>query len=232
VALGATVLTSSYDNSDQAATYTTASISPAANSILWIPMSSYGTATAPLVTPSGLTGVTYTNRHDLSDGVTWAGDWTAVCGSAPGTGALTLTVAAAALGCAGAVVEITGWAPNYYVQSAIGGGPGDTAANTTGTVTLANAYSSSGNRGFSYFAHRANEGTTFRTNWSELADNASSAPARAHELQWRNDGTNETTATATWTTSSRWQGIAVEFAAFVGSPALNINQTLTTSLYW
>jgi hypothetical protein len=69
----------------------------------------------------------------------------------------------------------------------------------------------SNSRGFSHFVHQANEATTFRTNWSELSDDTGLSPAAAAESQWRSDAF-ETTASATWTTSVRHLGFAIEIA--------------------
>lgn len=228
MALVATLLTGNYDNVDRTA-YTTASISPAANSVLYLFYTTRHATTGPNMTPSGVTGITWTRKTSQVDGISLIGVWEGVVGGSPGTGALTLTIdgGVTAIGCEWSIIQVTGAdtsAPT--VQTPLG------ATGSTGTassLTFA-AASAAGNRFFSYHLHRANEVTNPRTNWTELDDRAGSTPNSAHELQWRNDGTNETTASASWTTSSRWQALGVEVkVATSGAVALDGTSAGTSS---
>lgn len=106
-------------------------------------------------------------------------------------------------------VDLSGGVAAAFVQSptATDGG----VAGTTGTVSLS-AAGASANRPIAGFGHAAQEDTTFRTNWTEVDDLQGAAPVRGTETQVREDAF-ETTASATWTTSSRWGGIAAELLA-------------------
>lgn len=84
---------------------------------------------------------------------------------------------------------------------------------TSGSATLA-AAGDSLNRPMSVWEHAANQATTPRTNWTELHDVAGNNPTTGFESQYRSDAF-ETTASASWVTSSDWGGLAVEIKALV-----------------
>jgi hypothetical protein len=107
-------------------------------------------------------------------------------------------------------VDTTGGLAAVFVQS-----PSNTGSGTTGTVTLS-AAANSNNRPFAAFYHGTNESKTFRTNWTELDDLGGTGPTRNLETQCRSDAF-ETTASATWTTSGVWSGIAVELKNLGGT---------------
>jgi len=88
--------------------------------------------------------------------------------------------------------------------------PTNTGTATSGTVTLS-AAAHANNRPMSFWLHLANEATTFRTNWTETAgaDGNFNTPPTGAEGQFRSDAF-ETTASASWTTSSLWRGVALE----------------------
>jgi hypothetical protein len=221
--LAATLLTSSYDNVDRTS-YTTASISPAANSLLLLFVTdSFSLAsTAPEAVPTGLS-LTWQRIGSRAWGATPAsqrsGAWIAQCGASPGSGTITLTEndmgsGTTSIGTAWAIIEITGHhvtQPVRQVQY-----PGTTTTNQSGpaatshTITMLDAADGS-SRAFAYFAHAANEATTFRANWSELSDDAGSAVTLGSESQWRSDEF-EATASASWATSVRYMGFAIEIA--------------------
>jgi hypothetical protein len=98
--------------------------------------------------------------------------------------------------------------------------PTNTGTATSGSVTL-NSAAKQQNRPLSFFVHLANEATTFRANWTETAgaDGNFTSPATGAEAQFRLD-TFETTASATWTTSSAWRGVALEVSALLVSTTL------------
>lgn len=80
-------------------------------------------------------------------------------------------------------------------------------SGTSGTVTLA-AAADSNSRPFSVFGHNQNETKTPRTNWTELDDLVLGSSAGL-ESQYRTDAW-EATASASWSSSGRWIGMAVE----------------------
>lgn len=231
MAIAATLLTSANSSTD-ANTYTTASISPAANSLLLVFVWSSHATTAPDNVVTGLS-LTWTQRavttnSTASRKLTCI---TAQCGASPGSGALTIT-STASIGDAWAVIQITGHDTTTPVVQAPTS-PTNTTSALTGSITLA-AAGNANNRPFAAFGHRAQTATTPRTNWTELSDDLSdaSAPIAGFETQWRSDAF-ETTASATWTTSSQWSGIAVEIAASTGGTtqalASNIGVVSTSS---
>ena len=59
------------------------------------------------------------------------------------------------------------------------------------------------------FFHAANEAIAHQPDWTELDDLAGSGPVRGVDSQYRGDAF-ETVASASWTTSSVWLGIAAE----------------------
>lgn len=110
-------------------------------------------------------------------------------------------------------VDLSGGVAAAFVQSPTGSGSG--ADN--GSVTLS-AASDSNNRPIAGFGHSANEGKTPRANWTELDDLTGGFGGTMVETQYRSD-TFETTASATWVTSSAitWLGIAAELKASGGA---------------
>jgi hypothetical protein len=223
VAIGATLLTSSYDNVDRTS-YTTASISPAANSLLllFVGDNSNGVI-APEGVPTGLS-LTWerlaTTAWGNNPGTSRTGAWIAQCGATPGSGTITLTEndrgsGTTSRGTAWSVIQITGHhvaQPVRQVQYPEVGTIAFLSGDLATSCSLAMLPATDANsRGFSCFAHAANEATTFRTNWSELSDVSGATNSFAFETQWRSDAF-ETTASASWTTSSRFNGIAIEIA--------------------
>jgi hypothetical protein len=220
--LNATLLTSSYDNVDRTS-YTTASISPAADSLLLLFVTdSIAAGSAPRSVPTGLSltwqslGYRFWNTTPATR---ITSTFIAQCGASPGSGAITLTEndmgsGTTSTGTSWTVIQITGHhvtqpvRQHQYPQYTF-----TTLASTIGTshtIPLLDAADPS-SRVFSYFTHAANEATTFRTSWTELSDDAGSTPNMAHESQWRADEF-ETTASASWATGSRYHGVALEIA--------------------
>ncbi len=113
--------------------------------------------------------------------------------------------------CTAEFSHVTGADESGTIANAIVQQPTNTGDATSGSITLAAAGNSS-NRAWVVFVHTANEATTFRTNWTELDDLNGAGQLRGVETQYRGD-TFETTASATWVTSSRWGGIAIEIKA-------------------
>jgi hypothetical protein len=105
-------------------------------------------------------------------------------------------------------VDLTGGVAAAFVQT-----PTNTGSGTSGSVTLA-AAGNAANRPISFFIHAVKEATTPRTNWTELDDMLGTGPDRCLETQYRSDAF-ETTASASWATSTDWGGIAAELKATV-----------------
>jgi len=231
MALATTLLTSSYDNVDRTA-YTTASISPTANSVLYLFYVTRHATTAPDMTPSGVSGITWTKKASQVDGISLIGVYEGIVSGSPGTGALTLTMAGAvtAIGCHWHIIQVTG---NDTVAPTVQQPLGATGSTGTASSLTFAAAGAAANRFISFHFHRAAEATTPRTNWTELDDVNGTTPNGATEVQWRNDGTNETTASASWVTSSRWQTVGVEVKAATGSAvalaSTDANGTSTTT---
>jgi hypothetical protein len=218
MALAASNLATSWDNVDRTTSpgYSTASISPAADSLLLVCIH-WGAATTAATTMavSGL-GLTWTQVMFDADGIRTQFVFRAQCGSSPGSGALTFTWSAGdatQIGCQWSVIQITGHdTTTPVVQTKIVGGDNTTANAPTGT--LDSAISAADNRAFCFVSKRNTQATNPRTNWTELGEAIStSAPSESLESQWRNDGTNETTFGATWTTAVRYQMFGLEIAA-------------------
>lgn len=104
-------------------------------------------------------------------------------------------------------VDLSGGVAAAFVQTPTNSGAGA----TSGSVTLS-AAGSSNNRPVAAFMHAANEASTPRTNWTEADDFNGSGPTEGLETQYRSDAF-ETTASATWTSSANWNGLAAEIKA-------------------
>src|SRR2546421_231112 len=100
-------------------------------------------------------------------------------------------------------VDLSGGVAAAFVQTPTGSG---TAGS--GSITLASP-GNSANRPVSGWFHAAQEGTNPRANWAEADDGNHNNPGTGVESQWRSDAF-ETTASASWSTSSAWLGIAAE----------------------
>lgn len=217
MALAATFRAGNYDNVD-AASYTSASFTPNANSILLSWHFLAATTTAGTPTTSDSTSLTWNTILTDLDGGRSAGMFWAQVGGSPASMTVTFNGSGGDgtwTGCGWQVIDITGADAAPNVQSKLVGGDGSTSNAPTGT--LDSAIGAADNRVFSFWQIRVNEAITERTNWTELGGNNGNAPNSGTESQWRNDGTNETTFGATWTTSARYIGMAVEIKAAVSS---------------
>ena len=105
-------------------------------------------------------------------------------------------------------VDLTGGVAAAFVQNV-----NNTGSATSGSATLA-AAGASANRPISGFVHATNEVASPRANWTELDDMHGSNAIRDLITQYRDDAF-ETTASATWSTSAAWGGIAAELLATV-----------------
>jgi hypothetical protein len=141
--------------------------------------------------------------------------WVADSGASPTSAACTAQWTTNRTGAAIIEYEITGADLTAGAVAAIVQNPTNTGTGLSGTLSLS-AASASANRLLAFFAHLANQGTTPRTDWTEPvgSDGNFNNPATGVEGQYRDDAF-ETTASASWATSSAWRGVALEIAASV-----------------
>jgi hypothetical protein len=193
---------------------------PAANSLLVACVAT--SATSGVVAPPTVTGhgvswsavplaantLSTTHRIDV---------YIANAGASPTSAAFTVSgFSSNRTGAAIVEYEVTGVSFSAGLAATIVQQPTNTSTGTTGTVTLA-AASDIRNLPISFFLHLANETSTGRTNWvvATGAVGNYNTPATGAIGQYRNDAF-ETTASATWSTSSAWRGVALEVAAQSG----------------
>lgn len=136
------------------------------------------------------------------------------------TGATTITYPSSQSSCEASFFQVTGVDLSSGVAAAFVQTPTNTGTGTSGSVTLA-AAGNSDNRPISSWLHDGDGAITERTNWTEFDGwNYSTGPARSAETQYRDDAF-ETTATATWTPTENWGGIAAELKAEVAAGAFS-----------
>jgi hypothetical protein len=214
--------------------HVTADYTPAANSLLVLFMVAPSGTTFPSPTGHGLAAGTYTQV-----GTTLAGSgqsmslWVAKAGSAPTS--------------AGAAVKFSGFTRpvtmvEYYVTGAdLTGTAAQALAQTVTTVssssgtaastTLAASTNPTKNAAMYFVVHNKNEATTPRTGWTEGSDSltahtqGSSANDAGVESQY--NLTFSTSASASWTTSSSWAGIALEIKTAAAATLIDVCATST-----
>ena len=137
--------------------------------------------------------------------------WYRDAGASPTSAAAAATFALSQTGAAiieyeASNIDATGGILNAIVQCPTGTGTG-----TTGTVTFS-ARSRTTNTQLTFWCHLADEVTTPMSGWTETsgADASFASPATGVEAEFRQDGTFNTSCTATWTTSSAWRGVGLE----------------------
>jgi hypothetical protein len=198
-------------------TYTTASFTPTASSLIIACYSATNGALPPTPTVTG-GSLTWTAIDNFLWDTTTQGKLFVFAAQASGSpSSMTVTfdhgVGSGTIGAEWSVFEATGsdvanGVSQCFVQKI------KSTADSTGTsvsITLA-AASNSNNRPFLWVIHFANQATTERTNWTEIGDTNHSLPSTGAESQWRSD-TFETTASASWLTSSGFGAIAFEIKA-------------------
>jgi len=207
-----------------ATSYATASWTPPTSGLIlaFVHGARAGTATPDTPTMSG-NGVTWTQigtTLSINGGVRGLSLFAANA-SGSSTGATTIDFGAnTQLGCIVSFLHADGVDLASGVAAAIVQNVSNSGTATSGSVTLA-AAAHADNRPVAGFYHNTNETKTPRTNWTEADDLTGAGHARALETQFRSDAF-ETTASATWTTSSAWGGIAVELKALVSGTAYTL----------
>lgn len=200
------------------ASYALTSYTPAANSLLVAFVVGCGDNTDPNHATQPFTGhgVTWTKKAISNNALSTThalSVWVANAGASPTSESCTARWATNRTGAAIIEFEITGWNDSLSAVDALVQAVTNTGTGTSGSFTLS-AASSEANRPLAFFVHLANQGTTPRANWTEPsgADGNFNNPATGAAAQYRDDAF-ETTASASWTTSSDWRGIGLEIAA-------------------
>jgi hypothetical protein len=223
------LLSSGGSNTD-ATSYTTASVSPAPNQPVLIGVDIARTNAepdVPTVTGNGLTYTLVNQIHYKTGGATTN---LKLCvfraaGASPSAGAVTIDFAGVThIGCRWDVLQASNADPGgsngsaAVVQSAVASGL--IAAGADLTVSLA-AAAMAEDRPVAFYGLNATPGGIGpRANWTELSDNAHSAPAQNLESQWRADTFEQTStgSNGSGTNNLAMGGIAVELRAAPGAP--------------
>jgi len=113
------------------------------------------------------------------------------------------------LDCRLSFFQITGAKEDGLITAAFRNASTGNGTGTSGSVTLG-AAAHANNRPIAAFTHEATEATT--PGWTGLDDLSGVAPVTGFNTQYKDDAFS-TSATASWTTSSDWVGLAVEVIA-------------------
>lgn len=215
MAIAISDLLSGYGNND-ATSYASSSLSPAADSLLVFPYSTRHATSGPTATVSGLSLTWIKTLTEQVDGLSTIGCWHAQCPASPGSGVLTLTMdgGVTAIGASVTILQITGHDTTTPIVTTYLAATGLTGA--TGTITF-NALANSGNAQIASFMHRGNSASTPEAGWTANADGFGGTPNHGHRSEWK-IGAFDASATMTWT-SVRWQGMGIEIGVAGGAPA-------------
>ncbi|MBX7184981.1 MAG: hypothetical protein K1Y01_07535 [Vicinamibacteria bacterium] len=153
-------------------------------------------------------GVAYTKVSLASNsvGTTHAMSvWVAKAGAAPTNAAATATFAANGTGAAVIEYEVIGADVSGAATAAIAQA---VTSNNTGTSASTTITGSASNGGMYFVTHLANEATTANAAWTEGSDGNFNTPVTGVEIQTKQSLSSP--ATASWSTSSAWRGVALE----------------------
>lgn len=204
-----------------ATTYSTGSYTPTASRLMVaaVENSKVGTPETPTLTGNGLTWTQVATEQTATN--TRLTVFVALSGASPSAGAVT-SAHGGATQISGSIdvvevdgADLSGTALAAVVQSKTGG---SASTATSGSVAMDNAPVAA-NRCFSAWVHAAQEASTPRASWTEIADLSHGTPGRGVETQWRSDAA-EQTGSASWTTAATWGGVVMEIAAVAGQPRL------------
>lgn len=216
-AIAVNLLTSGQDTTD-ATSYATSSVTPTANALvlIYIYQRQATSPAAPTsVTGNGLTWVKVTDVTSAALASRRISVWRAM-GASPSAGAITINLAATQTQCTWAVLEFTGVdttgtnGSGAIVQSGV---TPDPSTGTSGLITLS-AFGSTNNYAYGAFHHFANEASTQGSGFTEAYDIANSENAGGNEVEYK---ANDNTVDASWTTSIDFLGIAIEVKQAVAS---------------
>jgi hypothetical protein len=205
------------DNGSNLATYTTASISPVSNALLLCAVLTtlVGTPPAPTVSGLGLTWTTVANCFFRPSNTQYRLDVYRALGT-PTPGSVTLDYGGVAqAGATWVIDQVTGVATtglngsDAVLQTAISPVPSTSVA--TRTIAL-NSAIQTGNVPWAVTAWGVAEAGTGEAGWTVLANPFGPGPGKAVLSQWRN-GTDDLSATATWTTAGYSGAVILELGA-------------------
>jgi hypothetical protein len=218
MAISASNLTSNGSGTN-ATSYTTASISPASNSLILIAVESDLSGTPPKPTISGcsLTWVEVIDCHFDQSGTQHRLTVYRALGASPTTGTVTIDYGATtATGCTWSIdqfqnVDTTGTnGSGAIVQSAKTTEPAS-GSTTSITATLGSAITS-GNAAYTAATWEAAESGTRESGWTPLATPNHTGPSTSTASSWRN-ASDDNSATTSWATSSLAGAVIIEIKA-------------------
>ena len=225
MAITITNLTTGGDTTD-GTSFTTASITPAANSLILVAITSTSAVDTTPNTPTG-NSLTYVSVVQKIQGLTRLSFFRSI-GASPSAGAITFGFSDTQTDVRWSVLQCTGVSTfglngiDAVVQSAAN----SAATGTSLTVTLGTFEAgATANATVGAFAHIISEGTTPGGGFTELGD--SSGGLLALETEWLN--CQDTTVDASWSTTSVNIGIAVEVRA-LGTRFYLPSDTLATGI--
>lgn len=203
-----------YDPNDSTTYNTASAIAPTGDSHIWVCYISRHASAAPRMIPVNNYGSTWTELGGgpQVDGLTTIGCWELQCSFFPGSSPLVLnTASGTAIGCGISVIQATGHNLSGTTVQFVYGPTGVGTAGFSGLVTLASA-GAAGNGEVCFMAHRANENHVAEAGWSSGITAAGASPNTSCMSTWK-VGSFDTSATQSWATSARYQGLAFEVKA-------------------
>lgn len=190
-------------------TTTTNSISPAANSLLFLVSSARAASApaAPTATGLSLSWLPITNQNRAIGGAIRGRVLQAQCGASPGSGAVTLDWGASVDASTWSIIEVTG----HNTSSAIVQSPATGTNTGTALSTTLAAFADTNNAGFTWAVHGSGTGSlTPEAGWTELSDDVNNASANGSWCAWRIG--EDQSPTATLSASVVWVLGSVEIA--------------------
>lgn len=214
MAIAQSTLTSASSTVNSTSTYVTASISPAANSLL-IASLVYVVTGGATSTVAGLS-LTWTQQKTIAiSGSTRITVWTAPAGASPGSGALTFTHSANGATESGVwtVLQVTGQDAASPVVQAVNAN----ATNANAAVTFA-AAGAAANRMFSWTG--ANDSVTYTPvgSYTEIVDHLENSPSCSEQVQWRSDATDTSAGATLSVGTASWGMVGLEIKAAATDP--------------
>lgn len=213
MALAASNLTSGVSNTD-ASSYDTASVSPTANALVLLSVSTRRNAATPAQPTASGCGLTWVvEKTQLSYSAGTPNRRLTIfraMGSSPSTGVITISCTDTQTEAAWSVDQITGTdtsgtnGSGAIVQSGSNNDGGVTA--TSCTITLS-AFSSANNMAYGAKTHTDATATTPGTGFTELAEQTSAENGTGFETEYK---VNDNTVDWSWTGSNSWFAAALE----------------------
>ena len=206
-----TELVSAWNNADQSTAYTQSVTTTANDALLVVPYLTRHGTTSPGFTASGGSLSWVESIAEQIDGITGVGA-SAVHAPTAGTFTLSLTPdgGVTAIGCGYSVMQVFGHDLSAPIADTALGTTGNNAA-TSATITM-NALKDPNNAQIAFFAHRTNETQTPEGSpWVAGTQRNGAGPNTGLGAHWLIAG-SDLTATSSWATSARWQGLALEIA--------------------